>query len=233
MPIQAGPTDGVVHYDDVAPTLQTGDVALFHGNSWISKAIQKATGNPYSHVGMVVRIQDVDPGGSIVGADPDKVYFFESTLRRESLPDYLDHFYDIEKGEPPTHPGVQLVLLRDAFSHYDCQKVGTFNVRRLRGARTPEMRGALSIFMRQVDRRPFPKLVQMLAHWLEGLFGWPCSLNTFFCAELVAASYQHMGILPGIHPPNHYAPGDFSSERDGLPLEGGYEMGDEVVVVLN
>lgn len=228
-----------VHYRDIAAGLKTGDLALFHGNSWISKAIQRLTGNPYSHVGMIVRVQDLQEYATeeydLYGADPDEVYFFESTLRRESLPDLLSKMWDMREHDHAVHPGVQLVSLKDAFCYYDCQKIGTFNIRKL--TVDGEMKfERLWGFMNEVDARPFPKMVVMLAHWIEGLLGIPCSFTTFFCAELVAKSYEALGLLV-IHrhknPANSYSPSSFSSSNKKLGLEMGGELGDELVIILD
>lgn len=111
------PGGDAVHYDDISAELQTGDLALFHGNSWISRGIQRATRNPYSHVGLTVRYADIsDLGdGPLRGGNDDEVYFFESNLARESLPDLLDPVWDQRHGTHEIHSGVQLVPLRDAF----------------------------------------------------------------------------------------------------------------------
>lgn len=222
-----------VKYQDIEPKLKTGDVALFHGNSWISKGIQAVTRNPYSHVGMVVRLRDIDPNNSL-GGDPDRAWFFESTLRRESLPDLLDEVQPDTK-EHKVHAGVQLVLLEDAFSHYDCQKVGTFNIRQLEQFDPgPEVWTALRQLMETVDRRPFPKISVMASHWLEGTFNIRCSLNTFFCAELVARCYMAMSLLdPKKHPPNYYAPKSFAPEFKHLALPQPTHLGPVQIVALD
>jgi hypothetical protein len=220
-----------VHYREIAPELKTGDLALFHGNSWISKAIQRFTRNPYSHVGMIVRVQDLQEYATeeddLYGADPEEVYFFESTLRRESLPDLL-----IKK---QVHPGVQLVSLREAFCYYDCQQIGTFNIRQL-SVEGDLFYQRLWEYMKDVDARPFPKMVVMLAHWIEGLLGIPCSFSTYFCAELVAKSYEALGLLElhaGHNPANSYSPSKFSSSYKKLDLKLGGKLGDEIVILLD
>jgi hypothetical protein len=56
-------------------------------------------------------------------------------------------------------------------------------------------------------------------------------LETAFCAEIVAATYQAMGLLPGGRRPNWYDPGRFWS-GDDLELTGGFELGGEISVRL-
>jgi len=56
-------------------------------------------------------------------------------------------------------------------------------------------------------------------------------LETAYCAEVVAVTYQEMGLLPDDHRPNHYDPGSFWS-GDKLPLTGGAWLSKEIVVTV-
>ena len=58
--------------------------------------------------------------------------------------------------------------------------------------------------------------------------------ETAYCAEVVAVTYEDMGLLPGSDDPdwrrpNWYDPGRFWS-GDELDLSQGYRLGDEVAV---
>jgi hypothetical protein len=53
-----------------------------------------------------------------------------------------------------------------------------------------------------------------------------------FCAELVAATYTAMGLLPDDRPLNAYDPGSFWS-GDDLELLQGAELGPEIPVELS
>ena len=58
----------------------------------------------------------------------------------------------------------------------------------------------------------------------------------FFCAELVAKSYEALGLLiiDSQHKPaNAYSPSSFSSSNKHLDLEMGGELGDELVIILD
>jgi hypothetical protein len=57
------------------------------------------------------------------------------------------------------------------------------------------------------------------------------SLESAYCAEVVAVTYEDMGLLPGDRKPNWYDPGRFWS-GDGLALREGYRLGGEIAVVL-
>lgn len=50
----------VLPYSDVRSKLKSGDILFTSGNYLISKAIQKMTGSPWSHVGIVFRLDSID-----------------------------------------------------------------------------------------------------------------------------------------------------------------------------
>ena len=52
-----------------------------------------------------------------------------------------------------------------------------------------------------------------------------------YCAEVVAVTYEAMGLLPGGRRPNWYDPGRFWS-GDDLELTGGFRLGGEITVKL-
>ncbi|HEX4253356.1 MAG TPA: hypothetical protein VH008_36180 [Pseudonocardia sp.] len=54
-------------------------------------------------------------------------------------------------------------------------------------------------------------------------------LETAYCAEVVALTYQMMGLLPGDRTPNYYDPGRFWS-GDELELAPGYRLGGEIPI---
>jgi hypothetical protein len=54
-------------------------------------------------------------------------------------------------------------------------------------------------------------------------------VEAIYCAELVATTYQHMGLLPQERPPSWYDPGRFWS-GDGLELVPPFALGREIAV---
>ncbi|KPM54186.1 hypothetical protein CcI49_05215 [Frankia sp. CcI49] len=59
----------------------------------------------------------------------------------------------------------------------------------------------------------------------------PAGLESAYCAEVVAVTYEAMGLLPPGRRPNWYDPGRFWS-GDDLPLTAGYRLGDEITVEI-
>src|SRR3712207_7462668 len=59
--------------------------------------------------------------------------------------------------------------------------------------------------------RPFPTTAGLARRWLNGRVRRSSSLETIYCAELVATTYQVMGLLPAERPASWYDPGRFWS----------------------
>jgi hypothetical protein len=59
----------------------------------------------------------------------------------------------------------------------------------------------------------------------------PVSLETAYCAEVVAVTYQMMGLLPDGKRSSYYDPGRFWS-GDHLELAPEYRLGEEIAVTI-
>jgi hypothetical protein len=55
-------------------------------------------------------------------------------------------------------------------------------------------------------------------------------LETAYCAETVAITYEEMGLLITEKRENYFDPGSFWS-GDNLPLTPGYELGNEISII--
>jgi len=81
------------------------------------------------------------------------------------------------------------------------------------------------------DGRAFPKTVGLARQWATGRFRKrESSLETIYCAELVATTYQAMGILPGRRPASWYDPGRFWS-GDRIEMVPPFVLGGEIAIV--
>ncbi|MCP6237205.1 hypothetical protein NL436_27360, partial [Klebsiella pneumoniae] len=65
--------------------------------------------------------------------------------------------------------------------------------------------------------------------WARGRVRRQAPAELTYCAEVVAATYVAMGLLPDHLPTNYYDPGMFWS-GDDLPLAPGVRLGAEVAV---
>jgi hypothetical protein len=65
--------------------------------------------------------------------------------------------------------------------------------------------------------------------WLNGRLRRQSSRETIYCAELVATTYQHMGLLPKRRPASWYDPGKFWS-GDRIALLEPFALRGEIAV---
>ncbi|HET6664462.1 MAG TPA: hypothetical protein VFG94_09400 [Acidimicrobiales bacterium] len=197
-----------VRFDEAIETAATGDVWLFRGGSMADRAIRTFTNAPINHVGMAVAVDDLPP------------LLWHAELGR-SLP-------DVWTGEHQR--GVQLHRLADAVTIWR-QKYGQRAwVRQLEGPIERHHEDRLMEVIGRFDGRPFPRMGGLVRQWIRArLRRRPSSLETIYCAELVAATYQHMGLLPHGRPASWYDPGKFWS-GDAIELVPPFELGGEVAV---
>lgn len=180
---------------DAVAVASTGDVWVFRGRSLADRAIQTLTNSPVNHVGMAVAIDDLPP------------LLWHAELGR-SLPDVWtgDH-----------HRGVQLHRLDDAVTAWRERYGQRAWVRQLHGPIEREREDRLMEIVDRLDGRAFPTSLGLVRGWITGRFRRSSSLQEVYCAELVATTYQHMGLLPGRRPASWYDPGRFwSGDRLGL-----------------
>jgi hypothetical protein len=201
-------TASVLGLDDAVATASTGDLWLFRGRSLADRAIQAVTNSPVNHVGMVVAIDDLPP------------LLWHAELGR-SLP-------DVWTGEHQR--GVQLHLLRDAVRTWGERYDQRAWVRLLEGRLGREHEDRLMEVIERFDGKPFPRTPGLAAQWLTGrLRRRQTSRETIYCAELVATTYQHMGLLPRRRPASWYDPGKFWS-GDRIALVEPFALGSEIPV---
>ena len=175
---------------------------LFSGKGALSQGIKWFTRSGWSHVGMVVRSQDMGT-----------LFLWESTT--------LSNVVDVASGG--LRKGVQLVSLSQRIAAYD----GRVAIRRLMGVRRePSMLKALRALRRQLRCRPYEQreLELLKAAWDGPVGGNVEDLSSLFCSELVAEAYQVMHLLPSeaghprYLPSNEYTPADFCERAHRLPL---------------
>lgn len=199
--------------DDAAALTRTGDVWLFRGSSAADRIIQTTTNSPVNHVGMSVVLDDLPP------------LMWHAELG-QSLP-------DLWAGKH--HRGVQLHDLRDAvltWAHRYGQRPW---LRQLEGQLTPAMQDAVLQTIARLDGTPFPSTSTLAIGWLKGRLpgreppGRHVRMETAYCAEVLARTYQAMALLPANRKASAYDPGSFWS-GDHLDLEGDFRLGGELSV---
>jgi hypothetical protein len=200
--------DAILTLDDAVAMASTGDIWLFRGRSLADLAIRTVTNSPVNHVGMVVAIDDLPP------------LLWHAELGR-SLP-------DVWTGE--RQRGVQLHLLGDAVRTWNERYRQRAWVRQLEGVIERHHEDRLMETIERFDGRPFPTTPGLARQWATGRFRRrSSSLETVYCAELVATTYQHMGLLPKRRPASWYDPGRFWS-GDRIELVPPFALSREVAV---
>ncbi|MFI6784309.1 hypothetical protein [Micromonospora sp. NPDC050276] len=222
-----------ISLDEAVELTRTGDVWVFRGRSVPDRAIQFTTNSPVNHVGMAVVLDDMPP------------LMWHAELGR-SLPDLWSG----------THQrGVQLHDLRDAVCVWANRYGQRAWLRQLDPPADGEMERAVLRTIARLDGTPFPSTAQLAWRWVRGrvptlpLPGRPASrptpakpaspavsagerdraLETAYCAEVVAVTYEAMGLLPAGRRPNWYDPGRFWS-GDDLGLAADARLGSEIEV---
>lgn len=196
--------------DAAVDLTRTGDLWLFRGHSPADQAIRAFTNAPVNHVGMAVVLDDLPP------------LMWHAELGKGLV--------DVWSGSH--HRGVQLHDLAEAVRQWVRRYDQRVWLRQLDTAVTREMEDALLRTVARLDGTPFPPSVALAARWLRGRVRRPAPVETTYCAEVVAAAYQAMGLLTGDRPTNYYDPGRFWS-GDDLQLELGARLGEEIAVSVD
>jgi hypothetical protein len=195
--------------DDAVAHTRTGDVWLFRGRSAADAAIRIATNAPVNHVGMAVVLDDMPP-----------------LMWHAELGQSLE---DVWTGKHQR--GVQLHLLHEAVRTWHDRYDQRVWLRQLHPDVTPAMEDDVLRTVAKLDGTPFPSTPNLAGRWLKGRTGSQASLETLFCAEVVASTYGGMGLLAEERPENWYDPGSFWS-GDGLALTPGWELRPEIRVIV-
>jgi hypothetical protein len=199
--------------DEAVDLTRIGDLWLFRGSSVADHAIRLTTNAPVNHVGMAVTIEDLPP------------LLWHAELGR-SLPDVWTGGH---------HRGVQLHDLRDAVSVWAHRYGQRVWLRQLSVAITPEVEDAVLRTVARLDGTPFPSTARLAGRWLGGRVrrraASDAALETAYCAEVVALTYQAMGLLPQGRAANWYDPGRFWS-GDDLDLLRGATLAPEIEVLI-
>ncbi len=194
--------------DAAVDLTRTGDLWLFRGHSAADHAIRVLTNAPVNHVGMAIVIDDLPP------------LMWHAELGKGLL--------DVWTGDH--HRGVQLHDLRGAVEQWCGRYEQRAWLRQLDVAVTPEMEAAVLRTVARLDGTPFPATAKLIGRWARGRVRRPAPAELTYCAEVVAATYQAMGLLDDSRPTNFYDPGAFWS-GDDLALGRGARLGDEIEVV--
>lgn len=196
-----------VSYDDISNTLKTGDLILLSGQLFTSELTQLLQVSKWSHVAMVIHPKDI-------GIDYNRPVLWESNT--------LQNLEDIALKTSKVGPmlvDLQERIYTDKALQYD----DLFQIRYLNQGMFDEktLHGKLKAFIEKSHTAGYPNSeLRMFKDVFDGLFNnKDPEPSKYFCSELIADTYIHMGLLPKNYVPNSYMPRDFS-DQNTLPLLG-------------
>jgi hypothetical protein len=176
--------------------MRTGDLVLFSGSCNVGKLIKLVQRNVWSHVGMVV-----------IDSNYDFPCLYEST--------HSDKIIDLDTKQ--ITQGVQMVSFEEKVKLYP----GSIGYRRLTNIADHELHHDSFVKLKtSLQGKAFENSIwQIVKAKYDGPLGANKEdLSSLFCSELIAASYQALGLLPAsdIRTSNEYTPSDFSSQQLAL-----------------
>lgn len=211
-----------VAFQELARDFRTGDLVLQHGTQSVSQAISVLQGSFWSHVGMIVRPEDL----AIQDCDIPWLTLESNTLT--DLPDW------ISGGAKPRGGPMAVDLEARLRANLAAERDVGMAWRSMRLDWSEEMLSALRAYVNQVKDKEFTDdpdcAMKMLASWMTGrVQNLPNLTQYMFCSELVAGCFRAVGLLPERWVPNAYTPKDFS--RNGrIPLLRSASLGPEVLI---
>ncbi|MCX8556497.1 guanylate cyclase [Mycobacterium sp. SMC-16] len=228
-------TGNAVTVERALAETRTGDIWLFRGASKPDRAIQTLTNAPVNHVGMTVAIDDLPP-----------------LIWHAELGDKLECLWSGSH-----HRGVQLNDLRAAVERWVYVYGQRCWLRQLTPYATRQQEDLALKVVARMDGTAFPTTARLTGRWFRGRApvisdytrGIPlvhrkvresaerdknrrrsAGLETAYCAETVAITYEEMGLLVTEKRENYFDPGSFWS-GDSLSLTPGYHLGDEIEIL--
>jgi len=196
-----------VSLEEAASVTRSGDVWLLAGRTLADRAIRAATNSPVNHVAMVLALDDLPP------------LLWHAELGK-SIP-------DVWTGS--SQRGAQLHRLTDAVSTWVDKYGQQAFFRQIDPIPTGAMEDRALAVVEEMTARQFPTTRRLVTRWLKGRVRRTASLEYVYCAELVAMTYERMGLLGESRPVNWYDPGKFWS-GDRLRLSAGVTLGPEIAV---
>ncbi len=207
--------DASISLDKALSQTRTGDLWLFRGRTMADRTIQVSTNSPVNHVGMSVVLEDLPP------------LMWHASLGRSLT--------DMWSGA--RHNGAQLHDLRSAVLLWGNKYRQRGWFRQLDHPIDRETENAVLRIIARLDGTPFPSTRKLATGWLLGrtpnITGKieERQLETAYCAEVMAVTYEAMGLLPKGKRPSWYDPGKFWS-GDTLHLLEGAQLGREVALEI-
>ncbi|WP_433649861.1 hypothetical protein ACQP2C_25345 [Micromonospora zamorensis] len=236
-----------ISLDEAVELTRTGDVWVFRGRSVPDRAIQFTTNSPVNHVGMAVVLDDMPPlmwHAELGRSLPD---LWSGTHQRgvqlHDLRDAVGVWANrygqrawLRQLDPPADGEMERAVLRTIARLDGTPFPSTAQLawRWVRG-RVPALPRPGKLALPRLGRLALPHLGRPAPQSapIRSTPSTPAererALETAYCAEVVAVTYEAMGLLPEGRRPNWYDPGRFWS-GDDLGLADDARLGSEIEV---
>ncbi|WP_328372349.1 hypothetical protein OHQ88_03345 [Micromonospora zamorensis] len=236
-----------ISLDEAVELTRTGDVWVFRGRSVPDRAIQFTTNSPVNHVGMAVVLDDMPPlmwHAELGRSLPD---LWSGTHQRgvqlHDLRDAVGVWANrygqrawLRQLDPPADGEMERAVLRTIARLDGTPFPSTAQLawRWVRG-RVPALPHPGKLALPRLGRLALPHLGRPAPQSTptRSTPSIPAerdrALETAYCAEVVAVTYEAMGLLPAGRRPNWYDPGRFWS-GDDLGLANDARLGSEIEV---
>ncbi|HTT59414.1 MAG TPA: hypothetical protein VMF33_05150 [Acidimicrobiales bacterium] len=202
-----------VPWSDLVDEMQTGDLILFSGVSAESEWIKIFTGGLFSHSTMIYR------------PDPTQA----PQLWQEAPKSIVR---DPHTGT--SHGGAQLGDAFAATSEIYLKYHDTPYYVKLNWERPSTLAQTVLDVVNKYEERPFGTVLEMALNYALGhLYNQGTDQSAIYCAELVAITFQAIGILDTSHPPNWYSPNSFgTSVLNPITWQDGVTVSEPVQIML-
>jgi Ca2+-binding EF-hand superfamily protein len=181
-----------VEFEEIAPTMDTGDIILLSGQYGVSHYTKLVQGSQHSHCGVIVKLDGV-------------LHLWESTQCTTA-----DTWTGIIRGGPSLHN------LRDRLRKY----YGYMVYRPLRWSQPVDLQERIKRIREHSQDSFYDTNVWEGLKAFLNINGRPDN-RAFFCSEFVAYIYQELGVISWDRAANTFFPADFSSTGGGLAIRHG------------
>jgi hypothetical protein len=194
--------------------MQTGDLIMFSGVSAESQWIELFTFGQFSHSTMIYR------------PDPSQPPLMWQEAPEAIVPD---------PHTGTSHTGAQLGDAENATTEINTAFKDVPYYVKLNWDRPSTLNETILNVINQYEQTPFGSVLQMALNYALGhLYNQATELDSIYCAELVALTYQAIGVLDSSHPPNWYSPNSFGpSPMDPIPWLNGASVNVPVEIILS
>lgn len=194
--------------------MQTGDLIMFSGVSSESEWIELFTFGQFSHSTMIYR------------PDPSQPPLMWQEAPEAIVPD---------PHTGTSHTGAQLGDAEQATIEINTAFKDVPYYVKLNWERPSTLNETILNVINKYEQTPFGSVLQMALNYALGhLYNQATEQDSIYCAELVALTFQAIGVLDTSHPANWYSPNSFGpSPVDPIPWLNGASVDVPVEITLS